>query len=895
MMLAKCMRLSDHLWGISSPYHQPTIECARSLGMSWSKKKFVWTGYSDSMNVLIKEMENSGAFRVGGERPPSVVSLSGPGQAPALLRPYQRDGFNFLINHAGEGCLLADVPGLGKAQPIDAKVLTPDGWKAIGTIRVGDQVFGSDGKPKRVVGVYPQGRKKVYRVEMNDGAVTYCCKDHLWGVQTANDRKRRVEKLRVLSTDELIAAGLQQPAVERNHKWFVPMTAAIQFTQQPFPLDPYLLGALIANGSISTRTVTHHGGDDQREAFQTMLPKNITLNKSPGNAVTARIVQIPRFYRSGKRKAWKENAVVKILRELGLTGTECHTKFVPAQYLLGSVAQRLALLQGLMDNDGTVTKDGIVVEYNTVSPQLAADVLFIVRSLGGKAILSTRYPTYTYKGERLTGRLDHRIRISLPHGMVPFRIERKLTRFRPRTKYPPAHAITSIDAVGMKQCVCIAIDSADHLYVTDDCILTHNTVTTLSAIPILGYPAIIVCPSAVKYTWVDDGKKLGLDVFILDGRKPPKAAKLTPQDGILVLNYDIVAAWLPHLQGVRTVVFDEIHALANEKSQRSKACRELAKQADYRIGTSGTPMPNRIKDLYNVLTTLSPGRFGRFITGLNGGTPSGFGVRYCNGHQVDIDMGNNEKKKVWDFNGKSHVEELQFRMQHFMLRRTKEDVALQLPPKTRQVINMDVDGESIAEWSFKDSDSVRFALGLAAEGKINPCVELALEHMRNNSSVIVFCYRHEVADRLVARFQEEGVEAFTATGLMSTEKRKASAETAKAAGASVLVATIRSVGEGVNYLSYANVAMFCELDYVPRWLMQAEDRLHRIGQARNVLIQYLIGLGTIDEIIRDKVLQKLITDEELFGEQKQGLKRSFQGGQTDDEALAELAEMLRAS
>jgi hypothetical protein len=161
-------------------------------------------------------------------------------------------------------------------------------------------------------------------------------------------------------------------------------------------------------------------------------------------------------------------------RALGLTGTRAVSKFIPYIYKFNGVADRVALLQGLLDTDGSV--DGASrIEFSTVSKQLARDVIELVQSLGGTATLSERIPTYTYQGQRRQGRRSYRLNIALPAEIRPFRLSRKANRYTHRPKYPPSRAITEVQYVGRKQAQCIAVDAPDHLYVTDDYIVTHNT------------------------------------------------------------------------------------------------------------------------------------------------------------------------------------------------------------------------------------------------------------------------------------------------------------------------------------------------------------------------------------------------------------------------------------
>src|SRR6185437_8774454 len=132
----------------------------------------------------------------------------------------------------------------GRAQPLSTKVLTPNGFRPIGELRVGDFVIGSDGFPTEVVGVYPQGFKEIYRVATQDGSSTLASGDHLWSVYTRSDR-RRGKPPRVLQTKEMI--GNLRAA--HYHRYELPMLSGpVDFDPQPVPLDPYALGLCLVTG-----------------------------------------------------------------------------------------------------------------------------------------------------------------------------------------------------------------------------------------------------------------------------------------------------------------------------------------------------------------------------------------------------------------------------------------------------------------------------------------------------------------------------------------------------------------------------------------------------------------------------------------------------------------------
>ena len=147
-----------------------------------------------------------------------------PGDLMAKVDPYLRplfDALNDMLDPEKVSGFLEkgviEVAPLafmrGRAQPVDQPVLTPTGWQAIGSLRVGDLVVGSNGEPTPVLGVYPQGRREVFRVTTQDGASTLCCKEHLWFVTTPDDRKH-AKAGRVLETQEMVGCLRRQDDVE---------------------------------------------------------------------------------------------------------------------------------------------------------------------------------------------------------------------------------------------------------------------------------------------------------------------------------------------------------------------------------------------------------------------------------------------------------------------------------------------------------------------------------------------------------------------------------------------------------------------------------------------------------------------------------------------------------
>ncbi|MGK2939245.1 MAG: PhoH family protein [Solirubrobacteraceae bacterium] len=408
-----------------------------------------------------------------------------PGDLMAKIDPYLRPLFDALhdmldaekVQQALERGQIEVAPLAfmrGRAQPVDSRVLTPSGWQPIGSLRVGDLVIGSRGVPTPVLGVFPQGRRDVYEVRAQDGASTLCCAEHLWTVKTASD-KRHGRPGRTLRTDEMI--GSLRAAHQRRYELPV-LSAPAEFEPQDVPLDPYALGLLLGDGCLTTKTTpTFSTADPELATGLEAALDHIELVKKSGVDYVLR-------HREGGRGGLRiANPVTVKLRELGLAGTRSNTKFIPSAYLWNSCDVRVALLQGLLDSDGGPVRQkdrSCRIQYTTCSPRLRDDVVFLVRSLGGVVYSRTRRAEGRRpglaKGRPVPHRSDaHILDIRLPETVEPFRLTRKLDVYRECGGGRPIRMIDSIEPAGPAETVCIQVAAEDSLYVTDDLLLTHNT------------------------------------------------------------------------------------------------------------------------------------------------------------------------------------------------------------------------------------------------------------------------------------------------------------------------------------------------------------------------------------------------------------------------------------
>jgi phosphate starvation-inducible PhoH-like protein len=362
----------------------------------------------------------------------------------------------------------------GRAQPVFTKVLTPNGFRPIGKLQVGNYVIGSDGSPTEVLGVYPQGFKEIYRVFTQDGSSTLASGDHLWSVYTRKDRSSG-KPLRVLQTKEMI--GNLRAA--HYHRYELPLLSApAGFAARPVPLDPYALGLLLGDGCVTCKTIPSFATTDPElaESLGQLIPGITVRRKTEVDYILNRVT------RPGE-VITHENPVTGAMRRLGLAGKRSNATFVPADYLFNSADVRLAVLQGLLDSDGgPVTQRGRTcrIQFSTASERLRDDVVFLVQSLGGVVCKRTRVAEGRKpglaRGREVHRRSDaHILNIRLPQGVVPFRLARKRAKYYATGGGRPMRFIHRIEPAGTEEAVCIRVAAADSLYVTEDFLLTHNT------------------------------------------------------------------------------------------------------------------------------------------------------------------------------------------------------------------------------------------------------------------------------------------------------------------------------------------------------------------------------------------------------------------------------------
>lgn len=372
----------------------------------------------------------------------------------------------------GQWLVQYDTPDTAKAQPLNAKILSPTGWKLMGDIQVGDMVIAGDGTPTKVTGVFPQGEKEIFSVTFSDGAKTECCVEHLWLTKMRHERNRGTGTVRTLDRIMETLTHKEGECQRPNHS--IPLVGQVQYDSETLPLDPYVLGVLLGDGSFSQASSVGLSSADPEivEAVRDECTRlGCVLNQRSINDYLIAAAELTRVY-----PARRNNTVLLAVRSFGLSGLSSSDKHIPEQYTMASPLARLALLQGLLDTDGTVDKRTGHVSFCSTSGGLVSGMVDIVRSLGGVATIgkSTRN-TYTHNGEKRIGRESRKVSVMLPDGMAYFRLPRKQLHAGKRLGVSLLRLIVSVESVGKKPAQCIMVEHPSHLYVTDDFIVTHNT------------------------------------------------------------------------------------------------------------------------------------------------------------------------------------------------------------------------------------------------------------------------------------------------------------------------------------------------------------------------------------------------------------------------------------
>ncbi len=394
----------------------------------------------------------------------------------------QMMSFDLLMNDDIPLTALVAKAGTGKALENGSLVLTNVGFKKIEELTLDDIIIGNDGKEHKILGIFPQGKKRVYEVHFTDGTIVKCNDEHLWTYQTSSSKHSKYNKfttstLREIIDTKKITIGNDNKNGKGKFKGnrrniFLPIPKPFEFKEKELPIKPYTMGAIIGDGSISVR-FSHFTSEDKdviEKINQELAEINCTLYNI--SKYDYRIVRLD-------NKLSKNNMFDNCIDYLNLRGKRSFEKEIPEIYLMNSIENRLELLKGLIDTDGSYEKNAYT--FSTTSEKLAEQVKFLCESLGCVVKKTTRKTCYKYKNERLNGRLSYVLRIKYGEIEKLHFSQKREKQYNP-TKCKARRTIEKIvETNEYKDMTCICVDSEDHLFLTNSCIPTHNTLMAIAS------------------------------------------------------------------------------------------------------------------------------------------------------------------------------------------------------------------------------------------------------------------------------------------------------------------------------------------------------------------------------------------------------------------------------
>ena len=381
------------------------------------------------------------------------------------------------IPASGQVSELVGKPSSGKAVENGTLIPTPTGEIPIEKVNVGDYVFDRHGKPTKVIGVFPQGLKEAYKVTFSDNRTLVVNNEHLWSVLTSRNM------LKTIKTQEMIDKGVSYQSKTKfgkSYRYTIPNNDWVMFNSpnKELSIDPYVIGVLLGDGCLKERQLTISSNDPfVVNKVAKLLPYACqAVKRSAKNYSWTFALDTPKLNDHNIKIL---NVLTKdIISASGLATEKAKDKFIPDSYKYASKEDRLKLLQGLLDTDGSSDKASCTASFSTVSPQLAKDVANLARSLG--------YQVYTSMYDRSKDNKSNEYYLGFHSTSEElaklFTLPRKKETMLRNAKQKRAHkgtTITSIEKLNKQvPMTCLMVDNPEHLYLVGDYIVTHNTTAT---------------------------------------------------------------------------------------------------------------------------------------------------------------------------------------------------------------------------------------------------------------------------------------------------------------------------------------------------------------------------------------------------------------------------------
>ena len=378
------------------------------------------------------------------------------------------------------------------ALPLDTPLFTDTGMIRMGDVQVGDTVFGANGKLCTVTEKSEVFHQDIYRIHLKDGRHLDVSSEHINSVLVKRNSLKNGSRFeeRDIVTTELLKEEMWKYNRRDGYKTprlWVKNIEPMEYTEKEFPIDPYTLGLLLGDGHyhVSDYSCKLTGLNSDLDEYEANIPYKFGYrDTSDGHIHTVTVL--------GAGKAYNV---------LGLSKEKAATKFIPEIYFYGSIEQRLSLLQGLIDTDGTIREGNKCAAITSTSKQLIDDVRRLVLSLGGNCTYD-KHPnaagTRIIRGRVCNVQMSYRLFIRL--NMQIAKLSRKVEKLSAKQRDVKV-AIVKIEKIDMVPSQCIAVDNEEHQYIAGDYVRTHNTggIRSGSRNPVTGDRyALIIADDIIK-------------------------------------------------------------------------------------------------------------------------------------------------------------------------------------------------------------------------------------------------------------------------------------------------------------------------------------------------------------------------------------------------------------
>ncbi|CAD6227675.1 GSCOCG00001355001-RA-CDS [Cotesia congregata] len=371
---------------------------------------------------------------------------------------------------------------------------------------------------------------------------------------------------------------------------------------------------------------------------------------------------------------------------------------------------------------------------------------------------------------------------------------------------------------------------------------------TLQALAIANYyqadwPLLIVSPASLTHMWLDNITKFlpsveAEDIYLFSGSKG-----YFEEEKIIIVSYDLLVKCKKVFvrKQFKTLILDESHFLKNYNSERIKAVEVVAKETRHIVLLSGTPALSRPYELYAQIRLIEPTFFKRH----------NYGLRYCAGKEKQV----RRNVRVWNYSGVSNPVELQLLLSKVcVIRRMKDEVLDQLPSKIRQFVILDpnlVNTSSEALMTLRDrKQNANQLMQLFTDSgpqKLKAVCNYVSDLLEKKRKFIIFAHHKQILDGICEVIEKKGVQYVRIDGQTDKKQRQQRVDLFQESE-DIMVAVLSIVSSNSGFsLTRASLCVFAELYWNPGSLVQAEDRVYRIGQRSPVVIQYLIANGTVDD------------------------------------------------